>query len=619
MTKKIRYFPLRTKLYLLICFIILIALGTISYRYVTRTKSLLETQMTQRSLSLAEISVKSLENYFLFWQQQGSQVLRSLSKKKPSDAQIFASGILETNDDLSFLHIFRNLQGSISEVMLIGDIKSSKPFLENYKKWALQIKKDSMEQAYLLSLASIDNRHYGMCFPALADDQSILWACLTIKKNGLFDFLSSEQNIVSFLLNKNGDFILSQKKDFSKLKIFKNAVSGNVSVGSSFFPWKDKQTYLGAYAWSEKFKFSVVYIKDIQESQKSIRSELLKIGILTLVILIISLFIGYYSAVSMTSKLNQLTELTNTIASGNFSHRIALKSNDEIGFLQNSINRMAGEINRLLHFSVEAAKKEKELLTAKAVQDTFFQKDFIQSDNLSTFGTYISADECGGDWWGHFKISERFDLICIADATGHGAPAAIVTAMAYSFFQTFFYLFKKEDRVAIAPGELLKSLNDVFWEAGHGRTTMTFFLGFVDKLEGTFHYANAGHNFPLVFPKDPDDKRIKKRKQKSSLPENYFQIGQKGQPLGYMEGTTFSSDIINLENGDKIFMYTDGLIECKNSENSMWGKRNLIKALTDLIHQKIDYVVPQLVGKAYQFFDKTPIDDDITIVLVEYQ
>ena len=77
-------------------------------------------------------------------------------------------------------------------------------------------------------------------------------------------------------------------------------------------------------------------------------------------------------------------------------------------------------------------------------------------------------------------------------------------------------------KLRFMPNQLLEKLNEVFWEAGNGKTTMTFFLALINNSTGEMLYSNAGHNFPLIFPQDASDHRIKKRKNKNSLHSSYF-------------------------------------------------------------------------------------------------
>ena len=626
---KANYVSLRTKLYLLICFIVVASIGTITVRNIVQSKGMLEAQMSQRSLNMSEMSLKSLEGQFNIWRTQAAQILRFLDNKKSAQGVFFAKGILDTSKNLVSIQVMstgsKTKRKRTPSLHLVKDQtvqknKKIKSIIANFNKQWIQKNVDPkrLDGSYLAPFKKLRGaKYYTLLMPATTDGDQIIWVIFTITIENLTQYIANERGTYAFVLDERGKYLLSGKKIFGQLNIFRTATSGNIAVGSKSFTTRNGVEHLAAFAWSHRFKFAVVYIKDITETIQSIKIELIKTGVLTFIILVLALLLGYFAAVSLTVKLGKLTGLTRTIAQGDFSQRIHLKSNDEIGFLENSINHMAGEIHRLLNFSVEAAKKEKELLTAKAVQDTFFSKDSIRSGNVFTVGTYVSADECGGDWWGHFVLNDDVDIVCIADATGHGAPAALVTAIAYSFFQTFFQIIHGMDTPNADPGQLLGKLNKVFWEAGRGKTTMTFFLGFVNKKTATLTYANAGHNFPMIFPKAGDDSRLKKRKA-GSLHSKYFQLSGKGIPLGYQDDSSFDTKTVSLEQGDKLFLYTDGLIECKNRSGEMWGKTKMIKALNNLITQDIEFVLKEVVRLGFEFFDSEPTEDDITVVMIEY-
>ena len=164
-----------------------------------------------------------------------------------------------------------------------------------------------------------------------------------------------------------------------------------------------------------------------------------------------------------------------------------------------------------------------------------------------------------------------------------------------------------------SPNILLERINRVLWEAGQGLTTMTFFAAFIDRKTGVMTYANAGHNHPFLIPEKETDKRL----EGSSTKKPFAMIQSRGTPLGMDPDSTYSSKTLKLKSGDKLFLYTDGLIECRNPEGKEWGKRKMLKFLEEIIRDDYKVMTKKMIDTAFKFFNGQSIDDDVTVVVAE--
>lgn len=123
------------------------------------------------------------------------------------------------------------------------------------------------------------------------------------------------------------------------------------------------------------------------------------------------------------------------------------------------------------------------------------------SEKLLVSGYYCPATECGGDLWGYFEIKKDVFALFIADAMGHGVPAALITALAYSSYKTIEDLMISQKSQLDSPDDILKALNRVIFSALEGKIHMTCFLAVIDLNTKKMTYSNAGHNFPLRLSK----------------------------------------------------------------------------------------------------------------------
>ncbi|MCB0394546.1 MAG: HAMP domain-containing protein, partial [Bdellovibrionales bacterium] len=139
-------------------------------------------------------------------------------------------------------------------------------------------------------------------------------------------------------------------------------------------------------------------------------------------------------SLGLTRKLDTLTSSASHIGQGKFSTPPRMNSNDEVGVLGRAFARMSEEIQKLLAETKEKTRMEEELKTASLVQESLFPNpSTFETNGFGVTGLYSTSTECGGDWWHYFE-NQKTLYVMIGDATGHGTPAALVTAAARSIF-----------------------------------------------------------------------------------------------------------------------------------------------------------------------------------------
>jgi serine phosphatase RsbU (regulator of sigma subunit) len=139
---------------------------------------------------------------------------------------------------------------------------------------------------------------------------------------------------------------------------------------------------------------------------------------------------------------------------------------------------------------------------------------------------------------------------------------------------------------------------------------------FIDWNKGVIKACGAGHPGPFLLPVSGDDPRLGKKKSKDgSIPPISMQL--KGPPLGESSQPVFETSEMPLRAGDRVVLYSDGLIECENIHGKQWGKKNLTRAISGMASQDPGQWKMKIIDEAFQFFDRVPIKDDVTIVVVE--
>ncbi len=336
-------------------------------------------------------------------------------------------------------------------------------------------------------------------------------------------------------------------------------------------------------------------------------------------ILLLATMASFLAAGSVTKPLRELVSATKKIAAGDFTVQLRPQSNDEVAELGHSVNNMANRIEHLMTSEVEKARFEKELETAKLVQSTFFPKKDIVGTNLSVTGNYQPATECGGDLWGHYHIRNGVELVFIADAMGHGAPAALVTAIAYACCKSVASILDEQVILNPSPAVLLRRLNTIILDAVDGKISMTFFAALFDFNSGEITYANAGHNFPFILTENKADPRLgnKSKSSRSDSPTSAITLTLMGNPLGVQREGDYQEKTISMAAGDKIVFFTDGLIENTQHGKPPFTRKMLLESVCRNGDKEIEAIKENIFASGYKIFGQENLQDDVTVVVAQ--
>ncbi len=365
----------------------------------------------------------------------------------------------------------------------------------------------------------------------------------------------------------------------------------------------DGNVWLASVAKSGFGNLAVISLVDKKQALAAVQ-DLIRMSLILAVLLISGVVIvGIVASKSLTSALTELFNATRKVAEGHFEIRVEVKSTDEIGSLANSFNAMAGEVSRLMLATAEKARMESELKTAKTVQETLFPAPEAMIGDLHVSGFYEPASECGGDWWHYCEVGNKI-FLWIGDATGHGAPAALITSAAKSAATII-------ERLDVDAAQALDLLNRAIYDVSKGRIMMTFFLGCYDCTTHIFSYSNASHEAPFLIRKS--DEPLKKK--------HLIPLNEVNNPrLGQDRETVYSQTQIALAPGDRILFYTDGIPDIQDPQKNSWGEREFIKGIIEANkdYQPVDQSVRLLAENFQNYRQKAPLIDDITFFMCHY-
>ncbi len=411
----------------------------------------------------------------------------------------------------------------------------------------------------------------------------------------------------SFVVSRQGQVAVgSMEVVSSDLDILKPGVLKNqAGEGTSELKLSDSVTYLISFAAVGIGDLMVISKVDKSKALKAVEVLLAKSLLFFVALLASTLLISVFASNQLTSTLRELFEATKKVAQGDFNIRVIPRSSDEVGGLAESFNWMAAEVSRLLLETAEKARMESELSTVKTVQETLFPPSNSQFGPIRISGHFEPASECGGDWWNYSRVGNRI-YIWIGDATGHGAPAALITSAARSAAAVIEML------PDISPGKALTIMNRAIHQTSKGQIMMTFFVACIDLDNQVFSYSSASHDPPYLLHKTGD-----KLTKKDLMPLNEVN----GPRLGEFRDHTYEDKIVEFTPGDVLFLYTDGILDVENPEGKKWGERTFLKTLIDSTNEtgdlqsKLDSL--RLVMNTFR--KGTVLIDDVTMVMCEYE
>ncbi len=376
-------------------------------------------------------------------------------------------------------------------------------------------------------------------------------------------------------------------------QLSQNSLTNMISLDGENYLFSSSRLYQ-----TQSYITSFVSEKKVFEN---LRSLMIKSIFFFILISALVIFLSYFSSDYLTHRLKKLTQSAKRIADGQFDEKIQDSGHDEISTLTNGFNQMSTEISRLLHETANKARMESELKTAQIVQSTLFPKNDYESDFIQIKGFYTSASECGGDWWHYFEDENKV-WIWIADATGHGAPAALLTSAAKSAVSII-------ENLNLPLKESFEHLNFAICNVSKENMMMTSFVGLIDKKTLEFSYINASHEPSIL---------IKKSDQISK--DSLIFLNESTNPrLGQSKNSEFKSSHVQLNHGDRIVFYTDGVMDIRNIDAKVYGERSFMKGIVTSYNKSknLNEFYTDYETSLINFRSNTELIDDVTFCFFE--
>jgi len=249
----------------------------------------------------------------------------------------------------------------------------------------------------------------------------------------------------------------------------------------------------------------------------------------------------------------------------NLSNRLSDQdySSDDRGLLNNLATQTAPAIRvaqlvRQQQLETQARERlEQELRIARLVQQTLLPQELPALEGWHIAAHYRPARSVGGDFYDFLQYNDgRLGLI-IGDVTDKGVPAALVMASTRATLRGVaidYAAAQNTTESVVDPGQVLARANDLICPDIPPKMFITCFYALLDPKTGCLQYANAGHDVPYV-----------------KRGNSFIELRARGMPLGLLPGMPYEVQELQLEPGDSILFYSDGLVEAHNPQKEMFG------------------------------------------------
>jgi phosphoserine phosphatase RsbU/P len=346
--------------------------------------------------------------------------------------------------------------------------------------------------------------------------------------------------------------------------------------------------------------------------------SLLSVFIGFCVIEVIALIIGTRLTRTVTAAVAQLYDATKHINRGDFSHRIAVKSHDQIATLANSFNSMTTSLEKLIEEQKEKQRLENELVIAQEVQSQLFPRQISQLSSLEVHGFCRPARTVSGDYYDFLKLEPDRLVLAVGDISGKGISAALMMATIHSAVRAYSLqdipalrepvavgatpqpgaMLLGESAPEVSPAALLALLNHQLYESTPPEKYATLFVGIYHGGDHRLSYSNGGHLAPIIVSDSGAIRRL--------------DCG--GTVVGLFDQMSYEEASVPLRPGEIFIAYSDGVTEPENDFGEFGESRliDLVRENRNLPLVRISEIVTAAVD---DWIGPNEQPDDVTLVL----
>ena len=369
---------------------------------------------------------------------------------------------------------------------------------------------------------------------------------------------------------------------------------------------ENREKFFEGLLWGEK---SLIYVNEVNEKTILVcamkksevywyrDAEAYEIALADILLFtVIYVLIAYLVNQIVVNNIRLINQSLSKITNGNLNEVVTVRNSSEFASLSDDINQT---VVTLKGYIAAAEKRiEQELILARTIQESALPGnfEFPDRDEFKLFASMKAAKVVGGDFYDFFFIDRDKIALVIADVSGKGIPAALFMMRSKTAIRSFA-------EMGGSPEEIFIKANTELCEGNEAEMFVTAWIGIVDLTTGVMRCANAGHEYPAICHKGGEYELIM---DKHTL------------ALAAMPMTKPKEYEIQLQPGDRLFVYTDGVAEALNEKIEQYGTERMIENLNTTTSMSVDETLSAMSESLTKFKGEAEQFDDITMLSFEF-
>jgi len=396
--------------------------------------------------------------------------------------------------------------------------------------------------------------------------------------------------------------------------------------GSGRYVGVDGKEYLLAFLPLDHHGWSLGVTVPVVEFSGRITRSAVWISVVMAAAAVLVSIVVFFVVGKISRPVGALVSAMQQVEQGDLTVRARVDSNDEVARMATAFNTMTGRLsrsfktihqyNQTLEKRVDErteelrlaneellrdrAEMERQLIMARRVQQNLLpgQDTFPQSGALRFGSAYASMEAVGGDFYDVFALDDERYGFLIADVSGHGMPASLITTMAKVSFHTHAV------EGTTATDEVLAQVNAEMVEfIGDLEYFVSAFFAIYDARSGTLRYTNAGHHPALLT-----------RESTSEIAP----LDSKGIFIGCFPAPRYDQQAIQIESGDRLVLFTDGVIDARNPQREQFEYERFLTSIRTHRQAGAQDFVQGILEDVATFMDGADPEDDRAVLCVDF-
>ena len=278
-----------------------------------------------------------------------------------------------------------------------------------------------------------------------------------------------------------------------------------------------------------------------------------------------------------------------------------------------NLERRLEEKNTKLQEMNEQLQRANDMITKDMAAAAWIQQSLLPNPGViygyNFDSLFIPCRVIGGDIFSYFPIGRHHLVFYSLDVSGHGIPAAMlsvtvnktITTMPFHEARFFSGSDGPEFNRSISPASMARELNLLFQRTETVEQYFTMVYGIVDRRNGNIILTQAGHPYPILVP-EKGDARL---------------LGSGGLPVGLLPDAEFAEDLYRIEQGDRLFLYSDGITDCTNEKGDRFSQEKLVNFLSTNRDLSLKTLMRKMGEELMRFRGGHGFEDDVSLMAME--